>query len=136
MSPRGRLAALRGPRSTGGRRTGCLHRRRRIHPPREDAALAADDAFATATGEELLTGLRGKDVLIVFVESYGRVAVEDPAISPEVNGVLTRGTESPSGGRLLLRPQRLLPRRRSPGSAGSPTARSSPACGSTVSSAT
>ena len=35
---------------------------------------------------ELLTGLRGKDVLIVFVESYGRVAVEDPAISPEVNG--------------------------------------------------
>jgi hypothetical protein len=59
-----------------------------------DAALTADDAFATASGGELLTGLRGKDVLIVFVESYGRVAIEDPAISPEVNGVLTRGTDS------------------------------------------
>ena len=68
-----------------------------------DTAPAAEDALATATGEELLTGLRGKDVLIVFVESYGRVAVEDPAISPEVNGVLTRGTDSP--GPRLFRPQ-------------------------------
>ena len=59
-----------------------------------DAALTAEDPFATASGGELLTGLRGKDVLIVFVESYGRVAIEDPAISPEVNGVLSRGTDS------------------------------------------
>jgi hypothetical protein len=59
-----------------------------------DAALPADDAFATASGEELLTGLRGKDVLIVFVESYGRVAIEDPAISSQVNEILTRGTDS------------------------------------------
>ena len=58
------------------------------------AALAAGDAFATVPDGEVLTGLRGKDVLVVFVESYGRVAVEDAAISPEVNGVLTRGTES------------------------------------------
>jgi hypothetical protein len=64
------------------------------HKDVDSAAPAADDAFATATGQALLTGLRGKDVLIVFVESYGRVAVEDPAISPEVNGVLTRGTDS------------------------------------------
>src|SRR5215204_5875075 len=54
----------------------------------------ADDPFATATSRDLLTELRGKDVLIVFVESYGRVAVEDPAIAPEVNTVLTRGTGS------------------------------------------
>ena len=59
-----------------------------------DAALPADDAYDTVPGEELLTGLRGKDVLIVFVESYGRVAIEDPAISPQVNEVLTRGTDS------------------------------------------
>jgi hypothetical protein len=39
-----------------------------------------------------LSGLRGKDVLIVFVESYGRVAVEDPAISPGVDAVLDDGT--------------------------------------------
>jgi hypothetical protein len=59
-----------------------------------DTAPPAVDAFATVTGRELLTELRGKDVLIVFVESYGRVAVEDPAISPEVNAVLSRGTHS------------------------------------------
>jgi len=59
-----------------------------------DTAPAADDPFATVTGQKLLTELRGKDVLIVFVESYGRVAVEDPAISPEVNAILTRGTRS------------------------------------------
>ncbi len=60
-------------------------------------ALPADDAFAGVPGEDLLTGLRGKDVVIVFVESYGRVALEDPAISPEVNKVLTRGTNSLQG---------------------------------------
>jgi hypothetical protein len=64
------------------------------HVEVDSAAPAADDAFAAATGRELLTGLRGKDVLVVFVESYGRVAIEDPAISPGVNDVLTRGTDS------------------------------------------
>src|SRR5215213_1182302 len=59
-----------------------------------DMAPPAVDAFATVPGRELLTELRGKDVLIVFVESYGRVAVEDPAISLEVNAVLSRGTDS------------------------------------------
>ena len=59
-----------------------------------DPALDSADAFASAPVAELLTGLRGKDVLVVFVESYGRVAIEDPVISPAVNGILTRGTES------------------------------------------
>lgn len=59
-----------------------------------EAALAAEDRLAALSAEELLTGLRGKDVLLVFVESYGRVAVEDPAISPGVDRVLTRGTHS------------------------------------------
>ena len=39
-----------------------------------------------------LTGLAGKDVVIAFVESYGRVAVQDPAISPGVEAVLDNGT--------------------------------------------
>ncbi len=39
-----------------------------------------------------LAGLRGKDVVIAFVESYGRVAVEDPQIAPAVNAVLDDGT--------------------------------------------
>jgi phosphatidylglycerophosphate synthase len=58
------------------------------------AALAreiADDRFRAASGNGLLTGLRGKDVLVVFVESYGRVAVQDPSLSPRIDAVLDRG---------------------------------------------
>jgi phosphatidylglycerophosphate synthase len=52
----------------------------------------AHDRFATTPGDRLLTGLRGKDVLLVFVESYGRVAVEGSSFSPRVDAVLERGT--------------------------------------------
>ena len=40
------------------------------------------DGFATVPGAELLPGLRGKDVVVVFVESYGRVAVEGSTFAP------------------------------------------------------
>jgi phosphatidylglycerophosphate synthase len=46
---------------------------------RERAALAAqiaDDEFADVPPSRLLRALRGKDVLLVFVESYGEVALE------------------------------------------------------------
>ena len=46
---------------------------------RERAALAAqiaDDDFADVPPSRLLRALRGKDVLLVFVESYGQVALE------------------------------------------------------------
>jgi hypothetical protein len=43
--------------------------------------------------KDLLTGLRGKDVLFVFVESYGRVAVQGSSFSPGVDAVLASGTE-------------------------------------------
>ncbi|MEV4754183.1 sulfatase [Micromonospora sp. NPDC049559] len=56
------------------------------------AAQAAVDAFADVPGDRLLTALRGKDVVVSFVESYGRVAVEDPQIAPGVNAVLDEGT--------------------------------------------
>ncbi|HET8755963.1 MAG TPA: CDP-alcohol phosphatidyltransferase family protein [Solirubrobacteraceae bacterium] len=56
------------------------------------ARLIAQDRFRDTPGNRLLTGLRGKDVLLVFVESYGRVAVEDPSIAPGVHAVLDRGT--------------------------------------------
>ncbi len=39
-------------------------------------AEAADEPFADVPGAALLAGLRGKDVLFVFVESYGRSALE------------------------------------------------------------
>ena len=53
---------------------------------------ASVDAFRDTAGSDLLTGLRGKDVVFVFVESYGKVAVQDSAFSPQVDSVLANGT--------------------------------------------
>ncbi len=50
------------------------------------------DAYSGTPATQLLTALRGKNVLLVFVESYGRVSVEAPDISPGVNSVLAAGT--------------------------------------------
>ena len=55
------------------------------------AEAAENDPLRDVPPHELLTGLRGKDVLIVFVESYGRVAVEGASFSPGVNAVLASG---------------------------------------------
>ena len=51
----------------------------------------ADDRFASTPAVRLLTGLRGKDVVLVFVESYGRVAVQGSSFSPQVDRVLEQG---------------------------------------------
>jgi phosphatidylglycerophosphate synthase len=56
------------------------------------AQLAAADGPSTAPAGQLLTGLRGKDVLVVFVESYGRVAVQGTPYSPNVDRTLQQGT--------------------------------------------
>jgi hypothetical protein len=62
----------------------------------EDRAIFADeivrDRFRGPPGELLLAGLRGKDVLVVFVESYGRVAVQGSSFSRRVNAVLEKAT--------------------------------------------
>jgi hypothetical protein len=50
------------------------------------------DRFRATPGSRLLTGLRGKDVLLLFVESYGRVAVQDSSFSPQVDSMLESGT--------------------------------------------
>jgi hypothetical protein len=51
----------------------------------------ARDRFSATPGNRLLRDLRGKDVLLVFVESYGRVAVQDSSVSPRIDAVLDRG---------------------------------------------
>ena len=51
----------------------------------------AHDRFSATPGNRLLTGLRGKDVLLVFIESYGRVAVQGSSFSPGVRAVLDAG---------------------------------------------
>jgi phosphatidylglycerophosphate synthase len=58
---------------------------------RFDAAVAVD-RYRDADGRHLLAELRGKDVLVTFVESYGRVALEGLPTSGEVRSVLDAGT--------------------------------------------
>ena len=58
----------------------------------EFAAESAVDPFAGTAAEEMLTSLRGKDVVVAFVESYGRSAVEHPDVAPRVTSVLDSGT--------------------------------------------
>jgi hypothetical protein len=41
----------------------------------------------------MLTALKGKDVIFTFIESYGRSAVEHPALAPMVDPVLDAGTK-------------------------------------------
>jgi phosphatidylglycerophosphate synthase len=55
------------------------------------AQQIAHDRFGATPGNRLLTGLRGKDVLLVFVESYGRVAVQGSSFSPRIDAVLHKG---------------------------------------------
>ena len=61
-----------------------LHEQRRF-----DLAVASDPLPGPAAAD--LTALRGKDVLVVFVESYGRVALEGPDAEP-VRRLLDAGT--------------------------------------------
>lgn len=58
---------------------------------RFDAAVELD-RFHDAADAELLSALRGKDVLIAFIESYGRTALEGSPSSSPVRAVLDGGT--------------------------------------------
>lgn len=55
----------------------------------EFAKIAKKDDFANTPPDEMLTDLRGKDMIVTFIESYGRSAVEDPVIAPDVDATLT-----------------------------------------------
>lgn len=56
------------------------------------AQLAAADPYAATPPDQLLTRLRGKDVVVAFVESYGRIAVEGSPFSAGVRTALREGT--------------------------------------------
>lgn len=61
----------------------------------DGAAFAKEvrvDAFRGTPPEQMLTALRGKDVIFTFIESYGRSAVEHPALAPIVTPELEAGT--------------------------------------------
>ena len=63
-----------------------------IHDESVFANQIRHDPFRFTAANQLLTGLRGKDVLLVFVESYGRVSVQGPSFSPAIDGLLNEGT--------------------------------------------
>jgi hypothetical protein len=56
------------------------------------SAQIQNDRYGNEPGDLLLAGLRGKDVLLVFVESYGRLAVEGSSFSPGIDAVVDAGT--------------------------------------------
>ncbi|WP_245585739.1 sulfatase-like hydrolase/transferase [Pseudonocardia asaccharolytica] len=62
-----------------------------LQDQRTFAAELATDAFRDTPGDELLTALRGKDVALAFVETYGRDAIEDPEFASQVGAVLEAG---------------------------------------------
>jgi hypothetical protein len=53
--------------------------------------LENDDVFAPAD-HNLFAHLRGKDVLVVFVESYGRTVLDNPEFAPQIRPLLERTT--------------------------------------------
>ncbi|WP_285511303.1 CDP-alcohol phosphatidyltransferase [Streptomyces sp. NBRC 14336] len=64
---------------------------------RDEAAFAKEakaDTFGATPPDQLLTDLRGKDVVFAFIESYGRSAIEDPIMSPGVTRTLDARTEA------------------------------------------
>lgn len=59
-----------------------------IQDKREFATATSNDPLQAVPDDKLLTTLRGKDVLFVFVESYGRVALEDPEFASDIHALL------------------------------------------------
>ena len=56
-----------------------------IHSPDPEARIPASD---------LLTGLRGKDVIIAFVESYGQVSLQGTTFAPGIEAAISRDNAS------------------------------------------
>ncbi|MFE9770733.1 CDP-alcohol phosphatidyltransferase [Streptomyces sp. NPDC005931] len=68
-----------------------------VNTLRDEAAFAREaraDTFGATPPDQLLRGLRGKDVVFAFIESYGRTAVEDPRVAPAVTPVLDARTDA------------------------------------------
>jgi len=56
-----------------------------------------DDAWAAAPGDTLLGKLAGKDVLVVFIESYGRILLDGPEYSAPFRATLEQATQTLAG---------------------------------------
>jgi phosphatidylglycerophosphate synthase len=56
--------------------------------------IAASDPASRTPTANLLSGLRGKDVIVAFVESYGQTAVQGSSFAPGIVSVLNSGTQA------------------------------------------
>jgi hypothetical protein len=64
-----------------------------LRDQRQFAEASRNDPFRGVPPAQLLSGLKGKDVVIGVVESYGRTALEDPRMTAIVDPVLRAGEQ-------------------------------------------
>jgi hypothetical protein len=64
-----------------------------IKDRRDFTAEAKQDAFANVPPAQLLTGMRGHDMVVGVIESYGRSVLQDPHMAQVVDPVLAAGTK-------------------------------------------
>ena len=100
-------AALAAPRDVRRRRAVRLRQRRGVRLRRGEPGSrpssatsasspgsAAQDPLRNAPADQLLTRLRGKDVIFAFVESYGRSAVQGSSFAPGIDARARRRARS------------------------------------------
>jgi phosphatidylglycerophosphate synthase len=63
-----------------------------IHDKGVFAKEIQHDTFRNTPANKLLTALRGKDVLLVFLEAYGQVAVQNSSFSAGIDAMLDKET--------------------------------------------
>lgn len=56
------------------------------------------DEYDNVTGDQLFGALQGKDVLVIFVESYGRVLLDSPRYAPVIRPLLDEASGSLAAG--------------------------------------
>lgn len=61
---------------------------------REFRAVVNDDAYAQVPGDTLFGKLQGKDVLVVFIESYGRILMDGPEYAGPFRAALEGATQT------------------------------------------
>jgi hypothetical protein len=59
---------------------------------REFREVIEQDIYDQVPGEQLFATLQGKDVLVIFVESYGRVLLDSPRYAQAIRPLLTEAT--------------------------------------------
>jgi hypothetical protein len=64
---------------------------------------AAHDRLAAADPRDILPALRGADVFVVFVESYGRAALENPLYAPTITATLAQAEDRLRAAGLAMR---------------------------------